>query len=79
MRVAVVMPKLSFEMESGGIIDWTRKVGEAITAGETVATIETEKANVDLEAPVTGRLAEILHMAGEEVPVNDPIGYIETD
>jgi pyruvate/2-oxoglutarate dehydrogenase complex dihydrolipoamide acyltransferase (E2) component len=79
MRVAVVMPKTSFEMESGQIYGWVKKVGDSVTAGEAIATIETEKTNIDLEAPATGRLVEILHGAGSNAPVDGPIGYIETD
>jgi pyruvate/2-oxoglutarate dehydrogenase complex dihydrolipoamide acyltransferase (E2) component len=79
MRVAVVMPKLGFEMESGQVHEWSKQVGEEVTAGETIATIETEKTTMDLEAPAAGRLVEIVHASGDEVPVDDPIGYIETD
>lgn len=79
MRVAVVMPKVSFEMESGTVYEWTKQVGDAVEAGETIAVIETEKATMDIEAPASGRLAEIVRPIGDEVPVGEPIAYIETD
>ncbi len=48
MRVAIEMPKTSFEMESGVIRVWHKGVGDPVAKGEVVADIETEKVLVEL-------------------------------
>jgi pyruvate/2-oxoglutarate dehydrogenase complex dihydrolipoamide acyltransferase (E2) component len=42
-----------------------------------IAEIETDKATVEMEAFVSGKLVEIVHPAGDEVPVGEVIGFIE--
>ena len=71
------MPNLGAEATEARIIAWRHGVGDIVTAGELVAEIETEKATVDLEAPVTGRLAEILVPEGAMVPVGTIVAIIE--
>jgi pyruvate dehydrogenase E2 component (dihydrolipoamide acetyltransferase) len=79
MRVAIKMPKISFEMESGVVQAWRKGVGDRLAKGEVVAEIETEKVTVDAESPETGTLVEIVHGPGEEVPVGTPIAWLEAD
>ncbi len=78
MRVAIDMPKASYEMESGVVHAWRRQVGEAVSVHEIVAEVESEKMIVEVEAPATGTLVEVVHGAGAEVPVRTPIGWLET-
>lgn len=78
MRAPVVMPKINYEMEFGIIEAWRVAIGDTVTAGQVIADIETEKATVELEAPATGVLEEIVHGSGAEVPVLEPIAWIET-
>ncbi|MGH2579107.1 MAG: biotin/lipoyl-containing protein, partial [Actinomycetota bacterium] len=46
----VVMPKLSEAMDTGRIIKWIKKEGDQVSGGEIVAEIETDKADVEMEA-----------------------------
>jgi len=71
------MPNLGAEATSGTIAAWLRAVGDEVAAGEVVAEIETEKATVELEAPVGGRIAQICHPAGTEVAVGETLALIE--
>jgi pyruvate dehydrogenase E2 component (dihydrolipoamide acetyltransferase) len=77
MRVAVEMPKLSYEMETGVVQAWRKGVGDPVDKGEIVADVESEKAVVELESPATGTLVEIVHGPGDEVDVRTPIAWIE--
>ena len=77
MRIDVKMPKLGYDMESGTIASWLKKVGDHVARGEVIAEIETEKAVVEYEALAEGTLAEIVHPAGAEVPVGEVIAYLE--
>ena len=72
----VVMPKLSDAMESGKIIKWLKKEGDRIQGGDILAEVETDKADVEMEAFGAGVLRKILAPAGETVPVGVLIGVI---
>lgn len=75
--VPVHMPKYGMTMEVGIIVEWLKKDGEAIAEGESIAVIETEKVETELEAPASGTVQEILAELDEEVPVGEVIAYIE--
>jgi len=72
----VVMPKLSDAMESGKIIKWLKKEGDKIQGGDILAEVETDKADVEMEAFGGGVLRKILVPAGESVPIGALIGVI---
>ena len=57
------MAKLGYDMAAGRIAAWSRKVGDSITRGDVIAEIETDKATVEMEAFVSGKLVEIVHPA----------------
>jgi pyruvate dehydrogenase E2 component (dihydrolipoamide acetyltransferase) len=73
---AVVMPKLGLTMTEGAIAGWLKQPGDAVTAGEEIAEIETDKITYTLEAPADGTLLEILLPAGETAPVKETIAWI---
>src|SRR3989442_1838675 len=72
----VVMPKLSEAMESGKIIKWLKKEGDRIQGGDILAEVETDKADVEMEAFGAGVLRKILVPAGETAPIGALIGVI---
>src|SRR5262244_1567519 len=72
----VVMPKLSDAMESGKIIKWLKKEGDRIAGGDILAEVETDKADVEMEAFGAGVLRKILVPAGERAAVGGLIGVI---
>src|SRR3989441_5044987 len=72
----VVMAKLSEAMESGKIIKWLKKEGDRIQGGAIRAEVETDKADVEMEAFGGGVVRKILAPAGETVPVGTLIGVI---
>src|SRR5262245_206714 len=72
----VVMPKLSDAMESGKIIKWLKKEGDRIQGGDILAEVETDKADVEMEAFGAGVLRKILIPAGSSAPIGTLIGVI---
>ena len=76
MATKVVMAQLSPTMEEGKLIEWKISEGDAVAQGDIVAEIETDKANMDVEAMGAGVLREILVQAGATVPVGTLIGII---
>lgn len=70
------MPSMGFDMTEGKVARWLKNIGDTVTRGETIGEIETEKATVDLAAPVDGVFAQILVEPGVTVPVNTPIAIV---
>ncbi len=63
-------------MTEGQIIEWNKKEGEKVEAGEILLEIMTDKTSMELEAEESGYLIKILKSDGETVPVTEIIGYI---
>ena len=76
-RIPIEMPKLGYDMETGVVAGWLKGVGDMIARGDVIAEIETDKSTVEMEATAAGMLAEIVHEAGAEVPVGEPIAWLE--
>jgi len=50
MATKVVMAQLSPTMEEGKLVEWKVKEGDQVEAGDLLAEVETDKANMDIEA-----------------------------
>ena len=77
--VTVKMPQLDQEMEEGVVAQWLKAAGDAVTRGEVIVEIETDKAIVELEAPASGVLRSIDVEAGEAAMVGATLAVIERD
>jgi pyruvate dehydrogenase E2 component (dihydrolipoamide acetyltransferase) len=72
----VVMPKLSEAMETGKVIKWLKREGDRVQGGDILAEVETDKADVEMEAFGAGVLRKILVPAGGEARVGSLIAVI---
>ncbi len=72
----VRMPLMSDTMTEGTIVEWHKKVGDAVESAELLAEIETDKATMEFESPEDGELLYIGVQVGETVPVNTIIAII---
>ena len=80
MPTPVLMPALSPTMEEGTLAKWTVKEGDAVSSGDVIAEIETDKATMEVEAVDEGIIGKILVSEGtENVKVNDTIAVIIDD
>ena len=59
------------------ILEWTKPVGAYAEEGETVAVLETDKANMDLTAPIAGTVSQVLKEAGDAAAPDEVIGFME--
>ncbi|KAE9371078.1 dihydrolipoamide acetyltransferase component E2 of pyruvate dehydrogenase complex [Stipitochalara longipes BDJ] len=76
-HTVVTMPALSPTMTAGNIGTWQKKVGDAISPGDVLVEIETDKAQMDFEFQEEGVLAKILRDSGEkDVAVGNPIAVM---
>ena len=78
-RVQIRMPNLGAEAATGRVAAWLAGVGKVIAVGEVVAELETDKATVEFEAPVAGRIVEIAQPAGVDVKIGDVLAVVEVD
>lgn len=76
MATEVKMPKLSDNMEEGTIIRWLKKPGDPVQTGEPLAEVETDKADVELEASDSGVLGEIRIEEGQSAAVGETIAIL---
>jgi pyruvate dehydrogenase E2 component (dihydrolipoamide acetyltransferase) len=72
----VVLPNMGFGMEEGRLLSWLKKPGDPVRKGEAIAEVESDKANVELEAVVDGVLDAILIPADQVVPVGTVLARI---
>jgi pyruvate/2-oxoglutarate dehydrogenase complex dihydrolipoamide acyltransferase (E2) component len=77
MRVKVKMPKLGLTMTEAKVIEWRKAVGDRVTAGEPLLVIETEKAEVEIEAPASGTVLEIVGQVSQVYPIGDVLAVID--
>lgn len=70
------MPKLSDTMSEGLILKWLKNEGDKVKQGETLVEIESDKADMELEAYDSGILRKILVPAGGKAGIGAPIGII---
>jgi pyruvate dehydrogenase E2 component (dihydrolipoamide acetyltransferase) len=72
----VVMPQMGADMVEGTIVKWLKHDGDAVERGEIIAEIETDKANVEIEAFDGGVFRATLASEGDLVPVGTIIAII---
>lgn len=72
----IIMPKMGDAMEEGTLVRWLKQEGDTVQEGEPVAEIATDKATVEIEAPISGVLRGIRVAENAVVPVNTPLAYI---
>jgi len=76
MATKVVMEALSPTMEEGRLVAWRKKEGDAVSAGDTLAEVETDKAVMELVARSDGVLRKQMLPEGATVPVGALVGVI---
>src|SRR5882762_8922129 len=76
MPFTIQMPKLGHTMTEGTVVKWHKRAGDQIRQGEAVLTVETDKAEVEIESPEAGVLARVLADEGSVVGVGLPLGEI---
>ncbi|TMJ41747.1 MAG: dihydrolipoamide succinyltransferase, partial [Alphaproteobacteria bacterium] len=76
MAAEIKVPSLGESVTEATVAKWLKRPGEAVTVDEPVAELETDKITLEVYAPVTGTLAEILAEEGANMPVGAVLGRI---
>jgi pyruvate dehydrogenase E2 component (dihydrolipoamide acetyltransferase) len=76
MAVKVIMPQAGQDLETGIVRHWHKAEGDEVAKGEPIVQIETEKVNLDVEAPIAGVLLRILVPDDTETAIFSTIAII---
>jgi pyruvate/2-oxoglutarate dehydrogenase complex dihydrolipoamide acyltransferase (E2) component len=71
----ITIPRAGQNITEATLVEWLVGDGEVVTAGDDIYRIETDKAEMDVEAPVSGTLRQT-GLVGETYDVGTPIGEI---
>ena len=73
------MPALSSTMKEGRVVSWLKSEGDSIEAGEAIMVVESDKADMDVEAFEDGYLAKILVEEGETASVGADVALVAAE
>ncbi len=76
MAKDVIMPALGMAQETGTLLQWLKSPGDTVAKGEPLMEVETDKANVEVEAPANGILSNVSAQPGDVIPVGQTIALI---
>lgn len=76
MATEIRVPTLGESVSEATIGTWYKKAGEAVTADEPIVELETDKVTLEVPAPASGVLSEIIAQEGDTVEVNALLGQI---
>src|SRR6266498_3398776 len=79
MAIELKVPSFGESITEVEIGEWHKREGDAVGKDENIVSIESEKATVDLPAPVAGILARILKKKGESAKVGEAVGVLEAN
>ncbi len=81
MQKEVIIPRLgsSDESDEVRILRWLKEPGDRVKKGDGLLEVETDKVNVEIEAPDEGLLREITAQAGDTVKFSAVVAIIEKD
>jgi 2-oxoglutarate dehydrogenase E2 component (dihydrolipoamide succinyltransferase) len=77
--VEVKVPQLSESVAEATLLDWKKKIGEAVGQDEILIEVETDKVVMEVPAPAVGVLVEIVQQNGATVAADQVIARIDTD
>jgi pyruvate dehydrogenase E2 component (dihydrolipoamide acetyltransferase) len=76
MALKFGMPSLGHTMEKGKVIEWLKQEGQAVSKGEPLLVVETDKVVTEVEAPADGVVLKILVRPDEERPIGATLALL---
>jgi pyruvate dehydrogenase E2 component (dihydrolipoamide acetyltransferase) len=76
VALPIIMPQIGQDIATGRIVQWLVREGDAVSKGDIIVTVESDKAVFEVEAEASGTMLKILRGEGEEAAVFSPIGYL---
>src|SRR5437588_6632125 len=79
MSIEIRVPQLGESLTEATVGRWLKKEGDAVTEGEPVVELETEKVNMEVPATASGILSSIVKQEGDAASVDEVLATMETD
>lgn len=79
MAVNIVVPELGESVVEATVGKWHKKVGDRVAAGELLVELQTDKVDLEINAPSAGVLAQILRQEEADVAIGDVLGSLEAE
>src|SRR5205085_8774272 len=79
MPVELKVPSVGESISQVEIGEWLKAKGEFVAKDETIVTLESEKATVELPAPISGVISDVVKKKGDTAAVGEVIAFIEND
>src|SRR5205814_4901038 len=79
MRYEFKLPDIGEGIAEAEIVAWHVKVGDTIAEDQQIADMMTDKATVEMESPVAGKVLELAGEVGDQVPIGSVLAVIETE
>jgi pyruvate/2-oxoglutarate dehydrogenase complex dihydrolipoamide acyltransferase (E2) component len=78
MAHRIDMPSVGQTTDELVIVEWLKKEGDTVAVGESLFSVQTDKARVEVESIASGTLLKVLRGAGDTVRAGSPVAYIGT-
>ncbi|MDB5738317.1 MAG: branched-chain alpha-keto acid dehydrogenase subunit, partial [Sphingomonas bacterium] len=78
-RVNFRLPDIGEGIAEAEIVTWHVKVGDMVEEDQPVADMMTDKATVEMAAPVSGRIVELAGVVGDQIPIGSTLAVFETE
>src|SRR5206468_4952751 len=78
-RYEFKLPDIGEGIAEAEIVAWHVKVGDTIAEDQQIADMMTDKATVEVESPVAGKVLELAGEVGDQVPIGSVLAVIETE
>src|SRR3982751_6676484 len=72
------LPDIGVGIAEAEIVAWHVKVGDTIAEDQQIADMMTDKATVEMESPVAGKVVELAGEVGDQIPIGSVLAVIET-
>jgi len=79
MRYEFKLPDIGEGIAEAEIVAWHVKVGDVIGEDQQIADMMTDKATVEMESPVAGKVLELAGEVGDQIPIGSVLAVIETE
>src|SRR5688500_6533415 len=78
-RYEFKLPDIGVGIAEAEIVAWHVKVGDRVEEDQQLADMITDKATVEMETPVAGKVVELAGEVGDQIPIGSVLAVIETD
>src|SRR5512132_2470869 len=78
-RYEFKLPDIGEGIAEAEIVAWHVKVGDEVAEDQQIADLMTDKATVEMESPVSGKVLEVGGEVGDQIPIGSVLIVLETD